>query len=90
MTLAWQAARIVAVTAALLIGWNLLPNASAFDSSPLTIPSVIWNPLVAVLQLNRYFPVETMLRLALLTIGIGIGLAGWWLVSWVTRHVLGS
>lgn len=89
MTLAWQAARILAVVAVVTFMATLLPLPSSTDTADLTIPDVIWNPIVGVLALNRYFPIATLLILASTTLLIRAALAGFWIVSWLLRHVLG-
>ena len=89
MTLAWQVARIAAVVALLGVGFALLPPASLSTLDPLTIPSEIWDPIVAVLHLDRYFPIHELLIVAVLALTIQAGLAGLWLVSWLGKHLLG-
>jgi len=83
-------ARMVAVVAVLSIAIALLPNASSYDSSTLTIPDVIWNPIVAVLGLNRYFPIQELLTVATVAIGIQAAFVGVWLYGWLSRHVFGG
>jgi len=89
MTLGWQIARGAMVLVILGAVVANLPVATVYDASPLTVPDVIWNPLVGVLSLNRYLPITTLLVLAAFTIAIQAGMAGFWMVSWVLRHVLG-
>jgi hypothetical protein len=90
MTFAWIVARIAAVTAVLLFGFTLLPDANVLDMGSLTIPDVIWNPLVAVLELNRVLPIQPLLVCVAVTLAIQAGMAGWWIVSWLSRHLLGG
>lgn len=88
MTLAFAIAKGFAVIGILTtLAFVLLPDATVLDSTPLTIPSVIWDPLVGVLHLNRYFPLSALLVVTGLGLAIRAGMAGLWLVSWITRHV---
>lgn len=89
VTLLWQIARIAAVLGALAGMVILLPDAPA-SLAELTIPDVVWDPLVAVLQLDRYFPIGTMLSIAGVTVLIKVGMAALWLYSWIAKHVFGG
>lgn len=89
MTLLWQVARIAAVVGIIVGALYLLPDAPE-SLDELTIPDVIWDPLVAVLQLDRYFPIGTLLAVAAVALSIRGGLAVLWLWSWVSKHVFGS
>lgn len=89
MTLLWQLARVAAVVGIIVGALYLLPDApESLDT--LTIPDVIWNPLVAVLQLDRYFPISTLLAIAAVGLSIRGGLAALWLWSWLSKHVFGG
>lgn len=90
MTLGWAIARAAMVTVVLGYGFTLLPPASVYDNTALSIPSVLWDPLVAVLHLNRYLPIGALLVIATIALGIQSGLAGFWIVGWVMKHVLGA
>lgn len=90
MTLAFQVARIAVVGAILTTAFLLLPNASEYDTSELTIPDVVWDPLVAVLSLNRLIPIEALLNCFKFTLAIQAGMVAFWLYTWLTSHVLGK
>jgi hypothetical protein len=90
VTLAWVIARAAAVVTILIGAFALLPAASTLDTTALEIPDVVWDPLVAVLHLNRLLPIATLLTLAGIAIAIQVGLAGWWLTSWLLRHLTGG
>jgi hypothetical protein len=90
MTVAWVVARVAVVAAILTTAFLLLPPASILDTGSLTIPDYIWNPIVAVLSLNRLLPINTLLVVASLTLAIQAGMAGWWLMSWLLRHLMGG
>jgi hypothetical protein len=89
VTLLWQAARITAVLAAILAMLVLLPDAPE-DLEELVIPSVVFDPLTAVLQLDRYFPIGTLLAIASVAITIRVGMVGVWIYSWISKHVFGG
>lgn len=89
MSTIFAVAKIGAVVAVLTIMWNLLPDAPD-ELDVLVIPDVIFDPLVAVLQLDRYFPIATLLAVASAAIAIRVGMAGLWLYSWIARHVFGG
>lgn len=82
-------AKIAAVVAVLLLAISLLPDAPD-ELDELVIPDVIFDPLVAVLQLDRYFPIATLLAIASASIAIRVGMAGLWVYSWISRHIFGS
>ena len=67
-----------------------LPATSTIDTTPLTIPDVVWNPLVAVLQLDRYLPVHELLAVAAAALAIQAGMAAAWLTGWLAKHLLGA
>jgi hypothetical protein len=90
MTLFWLAARVFAISALLVVAFALLPPASVYDSGSLTIPSVVWDPIVAVLHLGRAFPIATLLVLAGFEVSITVGLMGVWVYSWIIRHLFGG
>lgn len=82
-------AKVSAVVAVLTIMWNLLPDApESLDA--LTIPDEVWDPLVGVLQLDRYFPISTLLAIAAVAVSIKVGMLGMWLYAWVAKHVFGG
>ena len=89
MTVLWQAARVFVVVGVLLALFAVLPEASAYDTADLTIPDVVWDPLVGVLSLNRYLPIVALLVIASFDVTAKAGMAALWLGSWVLRHVLG-
>lgn len=89
MTLVWYVVRIAAIAGILFGAISLLPDAPA-ELDSLTIPSVIFDPLVSVLQLDRYFPISTLLAIAGTAIAIRVGLATLWLYGWIASHVFGS
>lgn len=89
VTLLWNVARIAAVLGAIAGMVVLLPDAPD-TLGELTIPDVIWDPLVAVLELDRYFPIGTMLSIAAVALLIRVGMAALWLYSWIAKHVFGS
>jgi hypothetical protein len=64
----------------------LLPDAPP-GSGAFTIPDVIWNPLVAVLSLNRYLPIGALLAVLVAQVTIQTVLATLWLTSWVWKLV---
>lgn len=82
-------AKIAAIVAVLLIAVGLLPDAPD-ELEELVIPDVIFNPLTAVLQLDRYFPIATLLAIAGVSISIRVGMAGLWVYSWISRHIFGG
>jgi len=89
VTRLWQLARVAAVLGAFAGMIVMLPDApESLDT--LTIPDVIWDPLVAVLQLDRYFPIGTLLGIAAVAVLIRFGMAALWLYSWVVKHVFGG
>ena len=90
MTIPWIAARVFAVVAILTVAFALLPPAGVYDSASLTIPSVVWDPIVAVLHLGRALPVATLLVLAGFEVAIAVGTMGVWLWSWLLRSLLGG
>jgi hypothetical protein len=90
VTLAWIVARIAAVVVVLTAAFALLPPASILDTTALVIPDYVWNPIVGVLSLNRLLPISALLTVATLTLAIQAGMAGWWLLSWILKHVMGS
>jgi hypothetical protein len=90
MTFFWIAARIFVVVAILTTAFFLLPPASVYDSTALSIPDVAWNPIVAVLHLGRALPIATLLVLAGFEVSIAVGMMGLWLYSWLIRHLLGG
>lgn len=90
MTFAWQLARIAAVLYIIAYIFDHLPPASIYDTGALTIPDVVWLPIVAVLHLGRLLPIGTLLILVGFTIAIQAGLLLVWLASWFMRTVLGS
>jgi hypothetical protein len=89
MSIAWAVAKRSAIVSLLGIMVALLPDAPA-ELEALTIPSVIWEPLVAVLHLDRYFPISTLLAIAGVAISIRVAMFGFWLYSWVAKHVFGG
>lgn len=89
MTFLWQVARIGGIVAVILFAIALLPDAPE-SLDELTIPSVVFDPLVSVLQLDRYFPIATLLGIASAAIAIRVGMATLWLYSWIAKHVFGS
>lgn len=92
MTAAYQIARVFVVVGLLTGAFALLPSADSSDpyyATPLTIPDLIWTPLTGILQLDRYFPIHELLNIALLNLGIMVGMAGFFLVSWLAKRVLG-
>jgi hypothetical protein len=89
VTLAFQAAKVFAVVAILVGAFSLLPAAGALDSTPVTIPDVLWDPIAGALQLNRYFPMLALLNVARLSLAIVAGLGAWFLVSWALKRLLG-
>jgi hypothetical protein len=90
VTVAWIVARVAAVVTVLTTAFLLLPPASVLDTTALTIPDYVWDPIVAVLSLNRLLPINTLLAVAGFTLAIQAGMAGWWLMSWLLRHLLGG
>jgi hypothetical protein len=90
VTIAWAVARIGAVAYILGYIFAHLPPASIYDTGALTIPDVIWDPLVAVLSLGRLLPIQTLLILVGFTLAIQGGLVLFWIGSWVLRHLLGG
>lgn len=90
MTLVWQLARIGAIGAILTAMFLLLPAATVVetvDATPLEIPAVVWDPLVAVLHLNRYLPISALLIVAGLSLAVTAGMATLGLASWILKHV---
>jgi hypothetical protein len=69
---------------------RILPDAPSSLPATLTIPDIIWNPLVAVLGLNRYFPISEALTVMALGLTIQAAMAGIWLYSWIMGHVVGK
>jgi hypothetical protein len=64
----------------------LLPDAGSEGTGSITIPSAIWDPLVAVLHLNRLLPISALLigfatvltvRAAMFFFWIGTYILGW-------------
>jgi hypothetical protein len=90
MTIAWVLARVFAVSALLVVAFQLLPPASIYDTGELSIPSVAWDPIVAVLHLGRALPIATLLVLAGFEVAIAVGMMGVWLYSWIIRHLFGG
>lgn len=89
MSTVFAIAKIAAVVGILTVMWALLPDApESLDT--LTIPDEVWDPLVGVLQLDRYFPISTLLAIAAVAVTIKVGMLGMWLYSWVARHVFSS
>lgn len=88
MTLAWAIAKVFIVVGLLIAGFAALPLASTYDTSVVTIPALLWDPLVAVLGLDRYLPIHELLILAGLTVAIEAGLASVWIVQWSLGKLL--
>lgn len=67
-------------------GFALLPDAP-LTTDVLVIPDVIWNPLLGVLSLNRYFPIAALLAVATFDVTIKVGMFGLFLTSWAWSKV---
>lgn len=85
----WVAVRTAAVLTLLAGAFALLPDASAYDVSALTIPGVVWGPISAVLHLGRLLPIATLVALAGIEVGWRAAMAGLWVTSWIMSHVFG-
>lgn len=89
ISVAYSIAKRAALVGVIIGVILLLPDApESLDT--LTIPTFIWTPLVAVLELDRYFPISTLLAIAAVAITIKVGMFGLWLTSWVAKHVFGT
>jgi len=51
------------------------------------IPDIIWQPLVALVNLNEYLPFATIAVLVVTTLAIRLAFFTWWLASWVWGKV---
>lgn len=89
MTVLWHVVRVGAVLTALLAMVLLLPDAPD-ELDVLVIPDVVFDPLTAFLQLDRYFPIATLLAIAGVSIAIRVGMVGLWVYSWISKHVFGG
>jgi len=67
-----------------IVIFAFLPTAGPGDPI-FVIPDYVWNPLVGVLQLDRYFPVGVFLAILVFDVGIRIGLFMVWIGSWIWR-----
>ncbi len=77
----------IAVTIVVVGGaFALLPDA-AVGSSTFTIPDPIWNPVLAVLGLNRYLPIAALLAVAVFEVTIRGALFAAFLGSWVWKRI---
>lgn len=83
----YNLARIGAMTTLLAFIYAVLPNADT-DTSALTIPAELWNPITAVLALDHYFPIAKLLALAVLGLGIKVALPAFWGLSWALKKLL--
>lgn len=90
MTLAFILARISVAVFVLGAAFLLLPDASTYDTSTLTIPDVIWTPIVGVLSLNRMLPIAELLVCAAVSLAITAAMPALWLTSWLFHWVLGK
>lgn len=90
MTLLWQAARIAAITAIIAGAFNSLPLADPDGVASFTIPTMIWQPIAAVLHLDSVFPISALLVCAGAVLARQVGMVALWLVSFIARHVFGG
>lgn len=78
---------IIAVTMVLLGGaFAALPDAAPGDPT-LSIPSVLYDPIVGVLHLNRYFPVGALLNVISFDLTLRSAMLGLWVTSWLWERV---
>lgn len=54
-----------------------------------TLPDYVFDPLVGVLQLDRYFPIGVFLAIVAFDISLRIGLFAWWAGSYIWGKVMG-
>lgn len=88
------AAVSVILSGAILLTPPFVVNPSCGDQSVLTcsgdayvIPAPVWEPLVALVNLNEYFPFATIAVLIVTTLAIQLAMFGWWLAAWVWAKV---
>lgn len=51
------------------------------------IPAPVWQPIVALVNLNEYFPFATIAVLIVTTLAIQLAFFTWWLASWIWAKV---
>lgn len=90
MTLLWQAARIAAISGVLAAAFNLLPAADPEALTTFTIPTMVWQPIAAVLHLDSVFPISALLVCAGMVLARQVGMVALWLASFIGRHVFGG
>lgn len=61
----------------------LLPDAGGEGLTPIVIPDAIWNPLEAVLHLNRLLPISALLGAFMLTVSVRAAMFLFWMGSYI-------
>jgi hypothetical protein len=90
VTFLWTFARIGIVAGLVAFGLNALPAASSYDTGVLTIPPVVWDPIVAVLSLNRLLPISALIAIAAALVAIEAAMAAMWLGGWLMKSLFPS
>lgn len=71
-----------------LVLFALLPTTTPGDPV-FIIPDYVFDPLVGVLQLDRYFPIAILLSIMVFDVALRVGLFAWWAGSYVWSKVMG-
>lgn len=90
MTLAWNLARIVGIVGVLTVAFNLLPDADPAAVTTFTIPTLIWQPIAAVLHLDSVIPISALLVCAGVLLAFQAGMVALWVYSFIARHIFGG
>lgn len=89
MSVATKLTWIAVTIQVLVVLFAVLPDAGPGDPV-FTIPDYVFDPLVGVLELDRYLPIGALLVILGFDLSIRVGLFGIWLGSWVWKHLGGG